>query len=107
MKNKFIEKLILIGILGVATIIYIYKLGSIPSGFYVDEATVAYNGLSILRTGKDAFGQPYPILFRLLGSYTPPLFIYICHIHKIFRNGNFRFKVDFGGKRPYLDNCFL
>ncbi|HJX01946.1 MAG TPA: glycosyltransferase family 39 protein, partial [Candidatus Humimicrobiaceae bacterium] len=56
---------------------YFCKIGSIPNGFYVDEAAVAYNAYSIEQTGKDIFDQSYPILFRLLGSYTPPLFIYV------------------------------
>ena len=72
------SSLILLGLILISSgLIYFYKLNSIPNGFYVDEATVAYNAYSILLTGKDIFAQPYPLLFRLLGSYTPPLFIYI------------------------------
>jgi 4-amino-4-deoxy-L-arabinose transferase-like glycosyltransferase len=72
------KELVFLGIISsLAALIYTYKLSSIPNGFYVDEAVVAYNAYSILETGKDIFAQPYPILFRLLGSYTPPLFIYI------------------------------
>jgi 4-amino-4-deoxy-L-arabinose transferase-like glycosyltransferase len=63
-----------------AGLIYFYRLNYIPSGFYVDEAVVAYNAFSILETGKDIFAQPYPVLFRLLGSYTPSLFIYVSAI---------------------------
>jgi len=89
LKNKF-EILGSLVILVFAAAIYLYKLESIPNGFYVDEAVVAYNAKSILETGKDAFGQPYPILFRLLGSYTPPLFIYIAAAFiKFFGSGIF------------------
>ncbi len=71
-----------------AGVIYTFKLSSIPNGFYVDEAVVAYNAMSILETGRDAFGQPHPVLFRLLGSYTPPLFIYVSAMFiKFFGNG--------------------
>lgn len=76
MKRK-IEVLMVFAILFFAGVIYLFKLDKVPSGFYVDEAVVSYNALSILQTGKDAFGQPFPVLFRLLGSYTPPLFIYV------------------------------
>ena len=57
--------------------LYFYKLELIPSGFYVDEASVAYNAYSIFITGKDEYGFPNPIFFRLMGSYTPSLFIYL------------------------------
>jgi len=75
MKKKFSIIWVLL-ILIFAAFVYFYKLNDIPNGFYVDEAAVAYNAYSILQTGRDIFAQPYPILFRLLGSYTPPLFIY-------------------------------
>ena len=75
MKNKFKFILIFSAILFIASILYFYKIESLPNGFYVDEATVAYNAYSIEKTGKDIFDQSYPVLFRLLGSYTPPLFI--------------------------------
>ncbi|KKQ25195.1 MAG: hypothetical protein US62_C0003G0024 [Candidatus Woesebacteria bacterium GW2011_GWA1_37_8] len=74
--KKLTEIFLVVGILVFAGLIYLYKLDVIPSGFYVDEAVVAYNAYSILETGKDAFGQQYPVLFRLLGSYTPGLFVY-------------------------------
>jgi 4-amino-4-deoxy-L-arabinose transferase-like glycosyltransferase len=77
MSNK-IKQIFLVGIIiSLVAFFYIYKLGSIPNGIYVDEAAVVYNAYSIFETGKDIFAQPYPVLFRLLGSYTPPLFIYI------------------------------
>lgn len=74
-KNYYI--LLVIIILSLAGFLYFFRLEQIPSGFYVDEASVAYNAYSILKTGKDEFGFSYPILFRLMGSYTPSLFIYI------------------------------
>src|SRR3989344_3615704 len=75
--SKKLSLFLLFLIIIIAGSIYFYRLNQIPSGFYVDEAAVAYNAYSILQTGRDIFDQPYPILFRLLGSYTPPLFIYI------------------------------
>lgn len=80
--------MILILIIIFSGFIYFYKLDNIPSGFYVDEAVVAFNAKSIAQTGRDIFAQHYPVLFRLLGSYTPPLFIYISAIFiKLFGNG--------------------
>lgn len=69
------HKLILIFTLIVA-IFYSYKLSDIPSSLYADETTVGYNAYSILKTGKDEYGVELPLLFRLFGAYTPPLFVY-------------------------------
>ncbi|OGM08172.1 hypothetical protein A2159_01680 [Candidatus Woesebacteria bacterium RBG_13_34_9] len=94
MKNKFTQIVILGIIIVISTFLYSYKLEVIPNGFYVDEAAVAYNAYSILLTGKDIFGQSYPILFRLLGSYTPPLFIYISVLFfKLFGMGIFTLRI--------------
>ena len=73
---KFPEIIILIAIFAAGLFLYFYKLDSIPSGFYIDESTPAYNANSILLTGKDEYGKSFPVLFRAIGSYTPPLFIY-------------------------------
>lgn len=54
-----------------------YKLGSVPSGLYIDEALPGYNAYSILKTGKDEYGKFLPLLFRFYGSYNPPLFTYL------------------------------
>lgn len=67
----------LLFILLLAGALYFYRLGSIPSGFYVDEATIAYNARSVLETGKDEYGKAFPLVFRLMGSYSPPLFVYL------------------------------
>lgn len=80
MKNKLFGLLSIFLILIIASILYFYKLDKIPAGFYIDEATTAYNAYSISETGKDEFGKSLPVLFRLFGSYSPPLFIYLSSI---------------------------
>ncbi len=80
MKKHLLKVFSLLTIISIAGLIYFYKLNSIPNGFYVDEATVAYNAKSILETGKDEYGYSYPIFFRLLGSYTPSVFIYLSSV---------------------------
>jgi len=64
-------------ILVIAAFLYFYKLAEIPSGVYVDEASVGYNAYSIFRTGRDEYGQLLPIYFRLMGSYSPGFQIYL------------------------------
>ena len=48
-----------------------------PPGFYRDEAAVAYNALSVARTGKDEFGASRPLFFRSFGDYKSPAYIYL------------------------------
>ncbi|MBP9817747.1 hypothetical protein KBC75_03260 [Candidatus Shapirobacteria bacterium] len=80
-----INYLYLFLILFFASFIYLYKLASIPSGTYSDEATIGYNAYSIATTGKDEYGQTAPIAFRFFGAYTPPLYVYlVAPLIKIF-----------------------
>ncbi len=76
MKNKLsILLLSLIVLLG--AFLYFYKISSIPSSVYDDEATIGYNAYSILTTFKDEYGKFLPIAFRFFGAYTPPLYVYL------------------------------
>jgi len=61
----------------IGTFLYFYKLGEVPNGLYVDEATTGYNAYSILKTGKDEYGKSFPVLFRFFGSYSPPIYTYL------------------------------
>ncbi|OGM18897.1 hypothetical protein A2685_02105 [Candidatus Woesebacteria bacterium RIFCSPHIGHO2_01_FULL_37_10] len=69
-------KLLLI-VLCIAAFFYLYKLDINPPGLYADEASTGYNIYSILKTGKDEYGKLLPFGFRQMGSYTPPLYIYL------------------------------
>ncbi|MCL5090495.1 MAG: glycosyltransferase family 39 protein, partial [Patescibacteria group bacterium] len=71
-KEKF-----LIFILIIAVFFRLYKLSSIPAGFFCDEASIGYNAYSILNSGKDEYGVPFPIFFQSLGDYKSPLAIYL------------------------------
>ena len=68
----FLTLIVLLG-----AFLYFYKINTVPSGIYVDEATIAYNANSILQTGKDEYGYPMPFLIRLLGSHSPSLYVYL------------------------------
>lgn len=57
--------------------LFLYQLDKVPAGLYADEVSTGYNAYSLLLTGKDEYGKPYPIAFKLLGSYTPPLYTYL------------------------------
>lgn len=75
MKRKF--PIILISLLAFGTLIRLLYLGSIPSGFFRDEAALGYNSWSILKTGKDEFGMRLPLVFRSFEVFFLPLYEYI------------------------------
>lgn len=54
-----------------------YHLGSIPASINADEAAIGYNAYSILKTGKDEYGKPHPLLFQSFDDYKLPLYIYL------------------------------
>lgn len=76
-KSKKFGVFALTAIIILAGWLYIYKLGQVPPGVYLDEVGSGYNAYSILKTGKDEYGKFLPLAFRLFGSYTPPLYIYL------------------------------
>ena len=54
----------LICILILAAFLRIYQLGSIPNGFFADEAANGYDSYSILKTGRNVLGKYFPYFFR-------------------------------------------
>lgn len=75
--RKLTWSIVISVILLTATIIRFYQLGNPSRGFYLDEAAIGYNAYSILKTGKDEFGKPFPILFRSFTDFKAPLYIYL------------------------------
>lgn len=71
MNKKYILILILISF-----VLRFFLLGRVPEGFSSDEASLGYNAYSILKTGKDEFGMPFPLAFKAFGEYKAPLYIY-------------------------------
>lgn len=70
------KKPILIIILALGLFLRIYKLGTFPSGFLWDEAALGYNAYSILETGKDEYGNQFPLIFKSFGDYKPGFYVY-------------------------------
>lgn len=54
----------------------IYKISEIPSSVYWDEASIGYNAYSIAQTGKDEWGEFFPLHFRAFGEFKLPVYIY-------------------------------
>lgn len=57
-------------------LVRVVGITDVETGFYVDEASIGYNALSILETGTDEYGQKLPVAFRSFGDYKSPLFVY-------------------------------
>lgn len=54
-----------------------YKLGENPSALDWDENSNAYNAYSILKTGRDQYGDFLPITNRSFDDYKPPAYMYL------------------------------
>lgn len=61
----------------VSFILRFFLLDGIPEGFSSDEASLGYNAYSILKTGRDEYGIPFPLAFRAFGEFKAPLYIYV------------------------------
>lgn len=64
-------------ILALAALLRFWRLTSVPPALDWDEVSNAYNGYSILKTGRDEFGESFPLLFRAFDGWVPPVLVYI------------------------------
>jgi 4-amino-4-deoxy-L-arabinose transferase-like glycosyltransferase len=71
-KNKALLAIIIL-----AALLRFYKLSDFPPGFNADEAAYGYNAYSLLKTGRDEFGNRWPLYFVSFGDYKPPLYTYL------------------------------
>lgn len=73
MKKKFILFLILI----LGFLLRFWHLGENPPSLDWDEASLGYNSYSILKTGRDEYGNFLPLSIRSFNDYKPPLYTYL------------------------------
>lgn len=69
-------KLILAVIVAISLFFNLYKHGMAPPCFNADEAAFSYNAWSILQTGKDEYGDTFPLRLTSYGDYKLPLLTY-------------------------------
>lgn len=81
-KNKFLILAILITLFGLA--LRLWRLGSVPVSLTWDEAAWGYNGYSLLKTGRDEYGQFLPFVLKSFGDYKPALYAYLVAISELF-----------------------
>lgn len=64
-------------------LLYFYDVPKNPVGFFVDEASIAYNAYTMAEHGRDEYGEAFPLYFRAFGEYKSPVYIYILSL--VFR----------------------
>src|SRR3989304_8160168 len=82
MKN--IKFWLLPGIIVFGFIIRIYLIDSVPPSLNWDEVSHGYNAYSTLKTGRDEWGEYFPLIFRAYGDYKLPVYIYLTALSELF-----------------------
>lgn len=77
--NRSIDYVIplLLIILVIAAFIRFWHLGVDPPGILVDEASYGYNAYALLVSGRDEWGEKFPLTLRAFGDYKPAGYIYL------------------------------
>lgn len=71
------KKYLVILVVLLALFLRIFELGKYPTGLLWDEAALGYNAYSILKTGRDEYGQFLPLIFKSFGDHKPGFYIYL------------------------------
>ena len=77
MKSFLIKNFLLVVIMAIAAVLRFWQLGQNPPGLFADEASNGYNAYSILKTGRDEYGNFLPLTFRAFGDYNPAFSVYL------------------------------
>lgn len=68
---------LLAGIFLLAFLLRFVGLSDYPTGFTPDEASFGYDAHSLLETGKDQWGNSWPLSFRSFGDFKLPVYTYL------------------------------
>lgn len=68
---------LLVVILGLGLFLRTFNLHISPPGFNADEAALGYNAYSLILTGKDEWGEGFPLVFKSFSDYKPGLYVYL------------------------------
>lgn len=77
MLQNFKNNKILFLIILAAAFLRLWNLANVPPHLTPDEASLGYNAYSILKTGRDEYGELFPIIFKSFGDYKPGLYVYL------------------------------
>lgn len=75
--NEHTTKMILLLIIFIAAVLRLYRLGEVPPSPDWDEASLGYNAYSIMKTGRDEYGEFLPFILRSFDDYKPALYTYV------------------------------
>lgn len=75
--NKKMYSLAVFAVFTLAFLLRFAYLSEVPNGLQQDETSLGYNAYSVLMTGKDEYGTPYPLYFKAFGEYKLPGYIYL------------------------------
>ncbi len=70
------KKILILIILSIAFLLRFYRLDNYPA-LNADEAAIGYNAYSLLETGLDEHGNPWPVHFQSFNDYKPGLYFYL------------------------------
>lgn len=54
----------------------LFRLPDVPPGVNRDEASIGFTAYSLLQTGRDEYGNAWPLSFQSFGDWKLPLYIY-------------------------------
>jgi hypothetical protein len=78
--TKLVTRWAVPGVLGavvvLALLLRVVNVTENPPGFFADEAALGYNAYTLLNSGTDEYGEPWPILFRSFDDYKLGISVY-------------------------------
>ena len=81
MQRPTVQRLSLLAVVILATVLRVYQLKDLPAGLFCDEAGLGFNAHTIANAGMDENGNYFPLFFWSFGvSYKNPVFIYAAAI---------------------------
>jgi hypothetical protein len=71
---------LLLALVALAILVLVVQFGGLtdrPTGFYLDESSFSWNAWSLVSTGADEHGRPWPIFFESFGDWKTAPYIYL------------------------------
>ena len=65
-------------ILFVALLLRLWGISKVPVSLFGDELDVGYHAYSVLKTGRDYYGNLMPLHFQSIAEWRTPLYLYSC-----------------------------
>lgn len=78
---------LLLLIVSLGVIVRFYKLTDFPVQLNHDEVTQIYDAISIAQTGKDVYGNSYPLMFKSVNDYKSPFYTYTTSVFYLMFGG--------------------